>query len=259
MTTHHVTFDPRQTVHITLIGVGGTGSLILTHLVRLDQAIRALGGKGLFVHAIDPDTVSVTNLTRQNFAPADVGRNKAITLVERCNLYAGLSWQASPRLCTSTDFERTQHVVITCVDSGASRLQIRDAMRGHEHRVHYWLDCGNEAHTGQVVLGQLNGNDHTRLPTILDRDPTGMHGDEPDAPSCSAAEALTRQHLFINPEIALRAAQLLGELLLHAQTNTCATFVNLAAQTRAVAVNVRGRQRNALKTLVPLLEYRTAH
>lgn len=248
---HTLTFDPRTLVRVTLIGVGGTGSLILTHLVRIDQAIRALGGQGLAVRTFDPDTVSVTNLTRQNFAPADVGRNKAVTLVERCNLYAGLSWRAYPRRVEASDFQGyqdQQHLVISCVDSGKSRLEIREALgvRGAQ----YWLDCGNSETSGQVVLGQLVGE--KRLPHVLDLDPSGMQGVDDDAPSCSAAEALTRQHLFVNPAVALQAAQLIGELMLNACTPVGAVYVNLRGVTRALAMPVEKQPRPRGRP-VPLL------
>ncbi|WP_019008543.1 PRTRC system ThiF family protein [Deinococcus aquatilis] len=233
---HQLTFDPRQVIRVFLIGVGGTGSLLLTHLLRLDQAIRALGGAGLHVTAFDDDQVSETNLTRQHFAPADVGRYKSIVLVERCNLYAGLSWAAWPRWVQASDFGSPVQVVITCVDSAQSRRAVHAAMLGRS--VGYWLDCGNAARTGQVILGQLSGPVAQRLPHILERDPSMQVGEDDDAPSCSAAEALTRQHLFINPNVALQAAQLLGELLLHGQTATCGAFIHLSQGVRVVALPV---------------------
>ncbi len=238
---HHITFDPFKRVLVTLVGVGGTGSLVLTHLVRLNQALLQLGSEGLHVRAFDPDAVSVSNVARQNYAPTDVGRNKAVTLVERCNLYAGTGWTAYPSVFTAQDHRlQASHVVITCVDSGSSRRDVHAALTTSPSQVHYWLDCGNDARTGQVILGQLPGSptaDNTvRLPHILDRDPTGMTGDDQSGPSCSALEALSRQHLFVNPHVALAAAQLLGELLLHGQTATAGTFLNLTDPVRAVAL-----------------------
>jgi PRTRC genetic system ThiF family protein len=232
---HTLTFDPRQGVRVVLIGTGGTGSLLLTYLVRLDQALRALGGAGLHVTAYDDDLVSQTNLTRQNFAPADVGRPKAVVLVERCNLYAGLNWHAVPRRLEHGDLKTGAQVVITCVDSAQSRRAVYEVMQ--HQSVQYWLDCGNDARTGQVILGQLRGG-AGRLPHVLDRDPTMLSGEDDDAPSCSAVDALTRQHLFINPQVALQAAQLLGELLLNAGTASCGAFVNLSEALRVVALAV---------------------
>lgn len=250
---HHLTFDPRKTIFITLVGVGGTGSLLLTHLVRIDQMIRQLGGAGLHVRAFDDDLVSVTNLTRQNFAPSDVGRHKSVVLVERCNLYAGLAWQAFPRRSTREDFRTTQQVVISCVDSGASRRQIAEQLSGSS--AHYWLDCGNESKTGQVILGQVTSGKH-RLWHILDRDPTGMSGKDDRRPSCSAAEALTRQSPFINQHVALAAADLLGNLLLHGVTPSCGTFINLEGAVRTVTMAVpegqpEPKRKKKLRPLLP--------
>lgn len=250
---HRITFDPYKRIEITLIGVGGTGSLLLTLLLRVDVAIRQLGGAGLHIRAFDPDVVSVTNLTRQNFAPADVGRYKAITLIERCNLYAGRAWEAFPRRAEATDFSQGSHVVISCVDSGKSRREIYEALQGRS--VHYWLDCGNERDTGQVVLGQLRGGPE-RLLHILDRDATRMQGREVNTPSCSAAEALTRQSLFINPHIALEAAELIGKLILHGETPHCAVFVNLSGTVHSVALDVPETLPSKKKKERPLLPLR---
>ncbi|CAM3924132.1 PRTRC system ThiF family protein [Deinococcus frigens] len=230
---HPISFDPRPPVQILLIGVGGTGSLLLTHLVRLDQAVRALGGAGLHVRAFDPDRVSASNLTRQNFAPADVGRFKAIALVERCNLYAALSWQAFPRVLGQGDLSAgTPHFVLSAVDSGQARREVLATLEAHGRGM-YWLDCGNDATCGQVVLGQVGPG--ATLAHVVALDPERMTGEDDDAPSCSAAVALTRQHLFINPAVALQAAQMLGDLLLTGQTAASAVYVNLGGAARVLA------------------------
>lgn len=229
---HIVTFSSRAPVNIVLVGLGGTGSLLLTHLLRIDQGIRALGGAGLHVRAFDPDRVSQTNLTRQNFAPGDVGRNKAVVLVERCNLYAGLSWEAEPRRLVKGDLNRPVQLLITCVDSGQSRREIGGLLSG-SNKPHYWIDCGNDARSGQVILGQPGKKGG--LPDILSVDPSGMQGEDDDSPSCSAVEALTRQHPFINPEIALRAGQMIGEMLYHGVVSAPAVYVNMQGNMRAIA------------------------
>lgn len=245
MLMHHVTFDPRKTVLVSLIGVGGTGSMLLTHLVRLNQAVRALGGAGLHVQAYDPDDVSDHNLTRQNFAPADVGRNKAVVLVERCNLYAGLNWRAYPRTYEPSDHNKSVHLVISCVDSGSARHEIYESF-AHQPPP-YWLDCGNEARSGQVILGRF---DRT-LPHILELDPTGMKGDEASGPSCSALEALTRQHLMINPNVALQAAGMLSDLLLLGCIETSAVYLRLDGNLRALAQPLVHSNKRTFEGLIP--------
>src|ERR1039457_5234490 len=81
---------------VVLIGCGGTGSQVLSGLARLHLSLIALGHPGLDVHAYDPDTVSNSNVGRQLFAQSDVGLNKASVLVNRLNMYYGLSWKATP-------------------------------------------------------------------------------------------------------------------------------------------------------------------
>ena len=66
-------------------------------------------------------------------------------------------------------------------------------------------DIGNNADTGQFVLGQplnrLNRHNAWRLRTIVDLYPEVANAalDDDSQPSCSAAESLNRQHAFINP------------------------------------------------------------
>lgn len=244
---HIVTFSSRAPVNIVLVGLGGTGSLLLTHLLRIDQGIRALGGAGLHVRAFDPDRVSQTNLTRQNFAPGDVGRNKAVVLVERCNLYAGLSWEAQPRRLEKGDLNTPVHLLITCVDSGQSRREIGALLR--QGNPHYWVDCGNDARSGQVIVGQPGKRGG--LPDILSADPSGMQGEDDDSPSCSAVEALTRQHPFINPEIALRAGQMIGEMLYHGVLSAPAVYVNMQGNMRAIAQELPRGKAKVKDALLP--------
>ena len=64
-------------VSIALIGVGGTGSLVLSGLVRLNHAIRQLGHPGIEVNVYDPDFVTEANIGRQLFTTDEIGQNKA--------------------------------------------------------------------------------------------------------------------------------------------------------------------------------------
>ena len=80
-----------KTVRITVIGAGGTGSYLLSYLAQINYLLRMVGGQDcpLQVHVYDPDTVSETNVGRQNFWPMDVGMNKADVLVNRINMGFG--------------------------------------------------------------------------------------------------------------------------------------------------------------------------
>lgn len=185
---------PQHPVTINLIGCGGTGSQLLTHLARIDFTLRAGGlgfgtHPGLHVRAFDGDTVSEANIGRQNFAPSDVGQNKAVVLITRINRFYGQNWEAHPYMYDESVIAKDLHrvnIIITCVDSAKARITIAKInkqkpvpikkevgqttgrwtelpyFQNTERNTHayqrqyYWLDLGNGRNSGQVVLGSLS-------------------------------------------------------------------------------------------------------
>jgi PRTRC genetic system ThiF family protein len=129
----------------------------LDGLPYLHQAIRVWGHPyGLKVTIMDPDVVSATNCVRQSFAVSDIGQSKATVLVNRMNLFWGLNWSAfakpfSERTLRGNDIS-TPDLLIGCVDTRAARRSIDEVLSGQETT--YWLDLGNNAASGQYVLGQ---------------------------------------------------------------------------------------------------------
>jgi PRTRC genetic system ThiF family protein len=102
-------------------------------------------------------------------------------------------------------------------------------------RVLYWLDLGNNASSGQFILGQPKNSANKRkgkrrLPTVTELFPEiaapGKKDD--DQPSCSAAEALTRQEPFINQNLAYQALGMLTRLLRHGALTYHGGFCNLS-------------------------------
>jgi PRTRC genetic system ThiF family protein len=222
-------------VTIALAGAGGSGSLMLTGLARLNSSIRALGHPGLDVYVYDPDTVSEANLGRQMFAPADVGRNKADVLVTRANAWYGTAWRAIPARFNRAP-EAELGIVVSCVDTARARIEI--ARTCEQQEALYWLDLGNRAADGQVVLGiPAQDEEHRaytcRLPTVLELFPQIVSDaaklDNDDAPSCSLAQALERQELFVNQAVVTPALQLLWLLFRYGRTSWCGAIVNLAS------------------------------
>jgi PRTRC genetic system ThiF family protein len=221
-------------VHVRLIGCGGNGSQMLTGLARLDHAMRALGHPGFMVVAHDPDTVSPANVGRQMFSPGDVGRNKAVVLVHRINQFFGLDWHAHPGAFNFND--KACDLLISCVDTRATRAHIHYAMTtpaGMRAGPAYWMDLGNRAEDGQVVLGCPAQNQRTRrrkdrLPTVAELLPEIIApGREDNTPSCSLAEALERQHLFVNQAVTTAALQILWQLFRTGRIDWHGAFVNL--------------------------------
>lgn len=221
----------RRVVTVDLVGVGGTGSMLLTRLARLHVALTASGHPGLHVTAWDPDRVSAANIGRTTFAPSDVGRPKASVLLTRVNLAHGLHWRGLPERYAVDGWNterlgRAADLVVTCTDSLRSRVELHRAMyAGGLPPPRYWLDCGNDADTGQVILGEPEwlldspaideGPRRKRLPTVIDLFPdmeARAENEEEQPESCSLMTALDSQSLLINDHMATWAAELLWRL-----------------------------------------------
>ena len=163
METHRIHEELiRRRVRVLVVGCGGTGSAVAAGLPYLHQAMLASGHPGgLHVTLMDGDTISPTNCVRQPFSRSEIGLHKAVVLLNRINIFWGLDWEAVPAHLTDrkaispsyeNGFGRT-HVVIGCVDTRAARAVIGDATRNYSS-VDYWLDIGNNADSGQFILGE---------------------------------------------------------------------------------------------------------
>ena len=221
--------------HIRVVGCGGNGSQMLTGLARLNHALRALGKPGIRVVAHDGDAVSPANVGRQLFAPGDVGRNKAVVLIHRLNSYFGTDWYAEPNEFRPNDGRTT--VLVSCVDTRRARAFIDYAVTtpggmGGSRSPAYWMDLGNRREDGQVILGCPASNkrwrkNKERLPTVAELLPEIIRrGREDNAPSCSLAEALGRQELFINTLLTAQALQILWMLFRYGKISYHGAFVN---------------------------------
>jgi len=168
---------------------------------------------------------------RQAFCRTEVGFPKAIVLAHRINLFWGLNWQGMQAQIQQIAKNAEVDLVIGCVDTRKARRAI-DKWALHS-RVLYWLDLGNNASSGQFILGQpnnqVNRKKKHRLPTVTELFPeiAAAGAKDDDQPSCSAAEALTRQEPFINQNLAYQALGLLTQLLRHGSVAYQGGFCNL--------------------------------
>jgi len=231
--------DARRPVCVLVVGAGGTGSAITMGLPYLDQALRVWGRfAGLDVVLMDADTVSEANCIRQPFSVSDIGQNKATVLINRINLFWGTSWRAEPRNFDERTFERIQDssidFLVGCVDSRAARNVIARSLAKTNNRTAYWLDLGNNAASGQFVLGQpLNARNRRsaeRLRTVNELYPEiiDTNAGEDPLPSCSAIEALERQEPFINQALATSSLAMLARLLRYGKIAHHGGFLNAA-------------------------------
>ncbi len=221
-------------LRVLLVGAGGSGSAVLLQLPFLEQALRAWGQPGLAVTVMDPDTVSEVNVVRQPFSHVDIGANKAMCLVGRINMFWGFVWKAIPRYFgDSSDRAPECDLLISCVDTRKARHLISQSFKKFRAPT-YHLDLGNNASSGQYVLGQPKDvtisarAQETRLPTVFELYPEIADATlgESALPSCSVVEALDRQEPFINQTLAVSSLAMLARLLRYGQISYHGGFYN---------------------------------
>lgn len=232
-------------VRVLVVGAGGTGSQVITALGQMDHALKSLGKAGLDVLLVDDDIVSSANVGRQWFFASDVGKYKSDTLINRVNMTLGTMWQSSTERLTAS--HRVNHdLVIGCVDTRIARYNIMRAMETGGSGMPYYLDFGNRKMSGQAILGQVSNagrktNPMEKLPHVGELFPEVMDAnitDPDEGPSCSLAEALNKQSLFINRTLVAHGMAMLWELLHKGAIDYHGVFVNLeTGKTNALDVD----------------------
>lgn len=242
--TEDYLLNPYHQVSVNVIGAGGTGCQVVTSLARINCALMQLGHPGLHVTIIDGDIVTRSNLGRQLFSNAEVGLNKAIVLATRINRFFGFDWDAETEHYPSKS-SATANITITCVDNVSSRMKIgkflRKNLRSDSFRdadlvnPYYWLDFGNTSDTAQVVLGTIRKIEQPKrskyepignLKCVDELFDLSQVNDDDSGPSCSLAEALKKQDLFINSTVAQYGCNILWKLFSGSIENHGA-FINL--------------------------------
>jgi PRTRC genetic system ThiF family protein len=226
-------FLSERPLNVAVVGVGGTGSELTSKLINLHLALMAKGYGGLHVVAFDPDTVSPSNIVRQRYTQADIGRPKATVLINRINFAYALGWGAVEGRFDAEYAAQNWDLVISCVDTRKSRKELhRYAFRDKFSRWKFWLDCGNDKYTGQVILGTPRSKRNKTLhmlPCATELHPELMDTRKPedDVPSCSAAESLNHQDLMVNSMAATLAANLLWRVFNNQKIDNHAYYFNL--------------------------------
>lgn len=225
----------RHRVRVLVVGCGGNGSAVAAGLPYLHQALVAYGHpEGLHVTLLDPDVISATNCVRQPFSQSEIGLYKSVVLANRLNLFWGLDWEGIPKRLDPKRRLDGVDIVVGCVDTRKGRAAIAKCAEGWSE-VDYWLDLGNNADSGQFVLGEplnrRNRRHRLRLRTVSELFPEVIQPEleEADMPSCSAIEALDRQEPFVNPALANHALALLARLFRYGTISYHGAFVALGS------------------------------
>lgn len=247
--TDNYLISPTNPISVNLIGAGGTGSKVLTALMEMNHSLIELGHAGLLVRLWDDDIVTNANLGRQRFAECETGLYKSVALINRANRFSGTNWKAETSKFEKDSLGRLPEearatICITCVDNVQARFGVAEILKEISNRRHhrdepkYWLDFGNSQHTGQVLLSTI-GNIHqpnsekyetvASLPMITEEfgELLKQSEQEDNTPSCSLAEALEKQDLFINSSLTQMGCSLLWNLFRYGMTPYRGFFHNL--------------------------------
>lgn len=242
--------QPTNPVMVNLIGAGGTGSHVLTALMRLSFMLNELGHPGLMVRLFDDDIIEHNNRLRMPFNESEVGLHKAVVLINRINRAFGLNWKAITErfgndLVKDLPEMAMASITITAVDSISARFEIAGILNmAHKYAAHarnrpkYWLDFGNSRHSGQVILSTIGDikqpesekfDTRSKLPMVIDEFPDLLRaGEKKDARhSCSTASALEEQDLFINAALAYPGVEILNRMFREGMVFDRGFFYNL--------------------------------
>lgn len=248
--TANYLINPTNALSVNLIGAGGTGCRMLTALAGMNHSLIALGHPGLHVTLFDGDTIIEANQGRQLFADAEVGLNKAVAMINRTNRFYGTNWKAVTCAFSKANMryipnKGRANIYISCVDTVSARFGIAQLLDGfrwddgtERNQPLYWMDLGNARYTGQGILSTIGAiNQPTsklyktvaQLPFMTDEFKEQLQAQsDDDEPSCSLAEALQKQDLFINAELATLGSALLWRLIREGMTPNRGFFVNLS-------------------------------
>ncbi|PTD13694.1 PRTRC system ThiF family protein [Flavobacterium columnare] len=247
--TDNYLLNPTNPISVNLIGAGGTGSKVLTALMEMNHSLIELGHTGLQVRLWDDDIITSANLGRQRFAESETGLYKSVALINRSNRWSGTNWKAETVKFEKDNFGRLPEkaratITITCVDNVQARFGVAEILkevsylRHYQDEPKYWLDFGNSQNTGQVLLSTIGAIKQpysekyetvASLPFVTEEfDELLKRSEQEDnTPSCSLAEALEHQDLFINSSLTQMGCSLLWNLFRRGMTEYKGFFHNL--------------------------------
>lgn len=232
----------KASLKVAVIGCGGTGSWLVPHIVRLARLAKdaAEGPRQVQVDLWDPDTVEEKNIYRQNFSAAEIGLNKAIALAFRYGTAWGVEVRAHP---ISFEGKGSPDVIVGCVDNHLARRAI--------HKLYFddrigpaWIDCGNAADSGQVLIGNSLHRPELAFPVgdvcVALPLPTVQHPEllQPAPPdqhpflelmSCAEQALYGNQGLTVNAKIAAEAADYFYRLVIQGNLRKYATYFDLVS------------------------------
>lgn len=224
-------------ITVTIVGAGGTGSLILTKICRLHQALNHLDHPGFFVTLIDDDVVEEQNVGRQMFTLSDVGYHKSEVLITKVNHAFGLDWECKKRKYNYKEDFNT-NITIGAVDNVKARKEMVKGLyykdnKSIKHRIrfpdtekpYYLIVCGNARDFGQVILSDRK-KELKNIFDIFGDDFRKYSGKKTQGEGCSYWDKLQEQDLFINDWVSMYAIVIIKDMLFKKRIDYQGFFFN---------------------------------
>lgn len=185
---------------IILLGLGGRGSNIVTHIARLIKTKY----NNIQLILCDGDRVEEKNLNRQvGFFKENLGQNKAKVLAEQINYMYGINCQYIDHYWNINDFAaihiNQNDIIITEVDNHITRLLFANHLKKASF---FWIDGANDKETGSTFICRnfkvnsnktLNISRFSYYPSIMNE--LDIH---PDDRSCADHVASGEQDYSVN-------------------------------------------------------------
>lgn len=227
-----IEFNNNESCHIYIIGVGGTGSHLISFLAQLIGNNSDLKNKHS-ITLIDGDIIEEKNLRTQKFLHGDVGKSKAEVLSDRYSTVYGIDIgyidsyiedeSMLKELISNNNYRNV--IIVSCVDNNKARRIIDKVFNdGIRRRYFYssiiYIDTGNSSGkgdlTGQTVIGYRKSSEiilpsaSTFFPQMLDEEK-----DEDEIPQESCGEMMLHniQNIGANITSACTVFNLLNSIL----------------------------------------------
>jgi len=221
---------PYHPIDIIVIGAGGTGSYMMSHLARMQIALRELGHQGLNVKIYDSKKVNNINPVRQLFSQSDIGRYKAEVIINRINRFYGFDWEYWNEKWVSKKYKSGSRIIISCVDTVGTRKDIFKIT--NDRTLNYVLDIGNGKDYGQVILStRYSSQPKSKYITVqVLKNMFQIHGkikSTPNAESCSVFDSINSQGFMTNAIMAANGAEMLWKFFNDKVLTYHGVYVNL--------------------------------
>ena len=219
---------------ITIIGLGGTGSLLAEQIAKLNYAMLNSNHCGIRLTLIDFDVVEQKNIGRQNFFPNEIGLYKVEALTKRLSrnyLMRTIDFNVIRFEDLLIPTYSNEDLIISCVDNFETRNEIFENVK-----YPYLLDIGNEKDFGQIILSKRNELKHTF--NIFGKSESRKQNNESDYSCGNYADQFEKQGLYINSIMATYAAELIRDFITNDTIDYNCIFVNLKEKTTKKALKI---------------------